>query len=296
MQVPPIKIVRSRYLLTVENERKFSLFPEACIRGALGYLLFDWAKLYFDEGDFFKSELCIRLYEALVGPFPEKKIVVREATPPKMGMLFVAKDESGADLFLLELTLFGDNEDLLHLFTVALRRLGTEGVGRSGIRYSVHTKINTQIGILSDFISDTPLENDIIDVELQLYSPMTLKAYGGRILDAWDQDAFARNLYNRVELLCGALKIPFDFACSLSDFVDAFMSLDCRCMTKPVSRKRFSSRQKQSIVCAGFTGRVQIKSVPPLVVNLLLWGEQLAVGKNTTFGGGRYRLQRLVNL
>lgn len=101
-------------------------------------------------------------------------------------MLFVAKDESGADLFLLELTLFGDNEDLLHLFTVALRRLGTEGVGRSGIRYSVHTKINTQIGFLSDFISDTPLENDIIDVELQLYSPMTLKAYGGRILDVWD--------------------------------------------------------------------------------------------------------------
>lgn len=83
MQVPPIKIVRSRYLLTVENERKFSLFPEACIRGALGYLLFDWAKLYFDEGDFFKSELCIRLYEALVGPFPEKKLLSAKRLLPK---------------------------------------------------------------------------------------------------------------------------------------------------------------------------------------------------------------------
>ena len=283
-------MVRSRYILTVDNEQEFSFFPEACIRGALGYLLFDWANQCLEKSNPFQAELCIRLYETLVGPFPNKRIEIREATPPKMGMLFIAKDESQSSTFLLELALFGDNDDLLPLFAAALRQLGSEGVGNEAVRYRVHTKIVSQVGALSDFIEEALDESAPYDVELYFCSPTMLKAYGGRLLSDWDQEAFARNLYNRVELLCNALGVPFDFTYSLSDFVDVFVSLESSSSTRRVSRERYSSRQHQKVNCSGFTGSVLIKNVPPTVISLLQWGELLAVGKNTTFGSGRYRL------
>ena len=291
MQVPAIKMVRSRYILTVDNEREFSFFPEACIRGALGYLLYDWANQCFEKNNPFKAELCIRLYEALIGPFPNKQVEIREATPPKMGMLFITMDESQSGTFLLELTLFGDNDDLLHLFTAALKQLGDEGVGNEAVRYKVHTKIVSQVGILSDFIAENLNESAPQNAELLFCSPTMLKAYGGRLLNDWDQEAFARNLYNRIELLCNALNVPFDYAYSLSDFVEIFVSLECSGSTRLSPRMRYSSRQHQKINCSGFTGAVQIKNVPPAVMCMLQWGEQLAVGKNTTFGAGRYNLQ-----
>ena len=291
MQVPTIKMVRSRYILTVDNEREFSFFPEACIRGALGYLLYDWANQCFEKSNPFKAELCIRLYEALIGPFPNKQVEIREATPPKMGMLFITMDESQSGTFLLELTLFGDNDDLLHLFTAALKQLGDEGVGNEAVRYSVHSKIVSQVGLLSDFIVKNLNDSAPQNAELLFCSPTMLKAYGGRLLNDWNQEAFARNLYNRIELLCNALNVPFDYTYSLSGFVEAFGLLECSCSTRLFSRIRYSSRQHQKINCSGFTGSVQIKNVPPAVMCMLQWGEQLAVGKNTTFGAGRYNLQ-----
>ena len=291
MQVPAIKMVRSRYILTVGNEQEFSFFPEACIRGALGYLLYEWANQCLEKSNPFKAELCIRLYEALVGPFPNKQVEVREATPPKMGMLFITKDESQSSTFFLELTLLGDNDDLLHLFSAALKQLGHEGVGNEVVRYSVHSKIVSQVGILSDFIAENLNESAPQNAELLFCSPTMLKAYGGRLLNDWDQEAFARNLYNRIELLCNALNVPFDYAYSLSDFVEIFVSLECSGSTRLSPRMRYSSRQHQKINCSGFTGAVQIKNVPPAVMSMLQWGEQLAVGKNTTFGAGRYKLQ-----
>ena len=291
MQVPAIKMVRSRYILTVDNEQEFSFFPEACIRGALGYLLYEWANQCLEKSNPFKAELCIRLYEALVGPFPNKQVEVREATPPKMGMLFITKDESQSSTFFLELTLLGDNDDLLHLFSAALKQLGHEGVGNEVVRYSVHSKIVSQVGILSDFIAENLNESAPQNAELLFCSPTMLKAYGGRLLNDWDQEAFARNLYNRIELLCNALNVPFDYAYSLSDFVEIFVSLECSGSTRLSPRMRYSSRQHQKINCSGFTGAVQIKNVPPAVMSMLQWGEQLAVGKNTTFGAGRYKLQ-----
>jgi len=293
MQIPAIKIVRSHYTLTVENAQKFSQFPEACIRGALGYLLYDWANQFSNADNPFKAELCIRLYETLVGAFPNKEIEVREATPPKMGMLFVTKSPSAQNVFELELTLFGDNDDLLHLFSVALRRLGAEGIGREFIRYTVHSKIISQVGILSDFIKEFPQSLDALDVELSFYSPTTLKALGGFLLEDWDKEAFARNLYNRIELLCKALNVPYAPKYTLFEFVNVFTSLECCCLTSSAPRKRFSSRQHQRVDCSGFTGNVLIKQVPRPVLEMLLCGEQLAVGKNTTFGNGRYNLTTL---
>ena len=293
MQVPTIKMVRSRYILTVDNEQVFSFFPEACIRGALGYLLFDWANQCFEKNNPFKAELCIRLYEALIGPFPNKQVEIREATPPKMGMLFITMDESQSGTFLLELTLFGDNDDLLHLFSVALRQLGIEGIGNEAVRYRVHTKIVSQVGVLSDFIVEALDESAPQDAELYFCSPTMLKAYGGRLLSDWDNEAFARNLYNRIELLCNTLGVHFNFTYSLQSFVDIFVSLECSSSTKMSPRERYSSRQHQIINCSGFTGSVRIKNVPPAIMSMLLWGGLVAVGKNTTFGSGRYRVSIL---
>ena len=282
--------MRAFYSLVVENGKKFGFFPEACLRGALGYLLMEWFSFYRQTGqdDFLK--LVVRLYEALIGEFPNKSIEKKQATPPKMGMLLVRHKGSLDSDFLLELTFFGNNADLLPLFGEALKVLGMEGIGRSGIRFKVDSQVGVRTGFLYDFVCDRFLPSGA-DVELDFYTPTTLKAYGGTFLNVWSSDAFARNLWQRLTLLCSLMNVVCDSLLPENEFIDEFVSLECSSRVEPVNRDRYSSRQKKKIDCSGFMGNVVLKNVPEPIYTMLLWGEVVAVGKNTTFGNGRYRIK-----
>ena len=292
MITPNIKIVRAYYRLLTENGERFGIFPEACIRGALGYLLMDWVVLYQQAGQSDSLEQTVRLYEALVGEFPNKIVENRTATPPKNGMLLVRCDGASCSEFLLELTFFGDYADLLPMFGEALKTLGMEGVGQAGVHYDVDSQVGVREGFLYDFVCDQIMPESA-NVALDFYTPTTLKAYGGIFLNVWSSDAFARNLWQRLNLLCSSQNVACSMPFTEQQFIDAFVTLKSFSSVEPVRRGRYSSRQKKKIDCSGFSGRVVLKDVPKIILTILLWGEIIAVGKNTTFGNGRYRLQLL---
>ena len=58
------------------------------------------------------------------------------------------------------------------------------------------------------------------------------------------------------------------------------------------NRFKLSSRQKKRIDCSGLTGQVHLKNISPDAGRILSIGAQIGVGKNTTFGGGRYTISR----
>lgn len=53
---------------------------------------------------------------------------------------------------------------------------------------------------------------------------------------------------------------------------------------------RYSSRQKTKISMSGFIGEVTYGKLPEELLEILLWGENLHIGKGTVFGMGKFKL------
>lgn len=285
MAVPAIKMSRVYYTLLADKSFQAPFFPEACMRGALGYLLMDWIGECRSVRSA-KFEQVVRLYEALIGAVPWRKQTV--ATPPKMAMLLIRSIDSKKHEYHLELTLFGENLDLIQVFQDALVQLGREGVGNSSVKFDVSPDVRMKFGSLADIVL---IESSCsLDVQIDFFTPTTLKAYGGEFLQHWDSDAFARNLYNRISLLSDALGVDYNPLYSLEEFVTMFKKIPYKDDSERIFRKRYSSRQRISIDYSGFVGHVILKSVSCEILPYLMCGELLGVGKNTSFGGGRYSL------
>ena len=54
--------------------------------------------------------------------------------------------------------------------------------------------------------------------------------------------------------------------------------------------QRYSSRQERKMSLGGVVGTIQLREVPPALRTLLTVGQMVHVGKNATFGLGKYRL------
>ncbi len=59
---------------------------------------------------------------------------------------------------------------------------------------------------------------------------------------------------------------------------------------RPISVKRYSNRRNSSMPLNGIKGRLVIRDVSEEVLTLLLGGELLHIGKNTSFGYGGYKV------
>ena len=58
----------------------------------------------------------------------------------------------------------------------------------------------------------------------------------------------------------------------------------------PVHVERYSSRRDSRMILKGLVGEIFLDDVPEEVKGLLLAGELIHVGKNTSFGFGRYEI------
>ena len=54
--------------------------------------------------------------------------------------------------------------------------------------------------------------------------------------------------------------------------------------------RRYSNHRKSAMALEGITGRLTVDSIPEEYLDILLAGELIHIGKNTSFGFGRYRI------
>jgi len=59
---------------------------------------------------------------------------------------------------------------------------------------------------------------------------------------------------------------------------------------RSVSVQRYSSTQDRKMILSGIKGIVQLDLIPDHIMPLLIAGELIHIGKNTSFGFGRYRV------
>lgn len=129
-------------------------------------------------------------------------------------------------------------------------------------------------------------------VVLRLVTPLRLKL-DGRIARDFTPADLARSLARRanaLSLLYGAGEPVFDER----SVARAGREVDCvRSDLRRVEVRRYSSRQRQRMNWPGLMGEVEWRG-PGLarLWPLLCWGERAQVGKATTFGFGRYALER----
>ncbi|MCQ2103258.1 MAG: hypothetical protein MJY98_08555 [Fibrobacter sp.] len=120
---------------------------------------------------------------------------------------------------------------------------------------------------------------------------MTLRQFGGQIIDCWDKFSFASNLVQRAVQLNQFYGTGESLNWNTADLVSDFDNVVCWDDTACWHRNRVSSRHGNRVNYSGFCGVVFMHDITKENYDLLRIGEQLAVGKNTVFGSGGYKLQ-----
>ena len=196
------------------------------------------------------------------------------------------------------LILFGNAIVYFSQFLQAFQLLGMNGIGKNHSKYvirSIRNSLNEDLLVdgqiymknfklltIWDYIEyRKPKVSD--KVRLIFHTPLTLK-YRGELQSCFDMEAILSAIERRNYILncftgvdCGRLEL-MDFPAKVYEEV------------KNRSVQRFSSTQDKKINLKGITGFVDVEGVDELVKLLLIAGELIHIGKNSSFGFGKYTI------
>lgn len=199
--------------------------------------------------------------------------------------------------------LIGKAIELLPYFILSFSNLGKSGLGAGRGKFSLQKvesgdreiylgEPETLIGephilCISDLTSGIDLDRR--RVKFNFLTPVRMK-YNGRFTDEPEFHILIRNLLRRVSNLayfhCG-LTPDVD----LQDMISAAKDISAGSNnTRWYDWHRYSSRQKTGMELGGLLGDITYAGHLERFIPLLLLGEYVHVGKNTSFGLGRYGL------
>lgn len=287
--------------LHLEKPDPVSSFPVSTLRGGFGITL---RKLVCPTIEITCNNCILRhncVYAYLFETVPQKNAprLQNYKAVPHPFTLWCSQQGSTLSVSLL---LIGKAIPYLPYFIYTLRKLGTQGLGKNHNRYEL-TNVTTGDTILyengsddvkMDFIRDSvTFKQDTArngSCTIEFYSPLVLRK-GGRPVDGYDHYSFFSTLLRRLSSL-------YVIHCNGTNFEDTKPLLSCwteqvNAQTSLVytSATRFSTRQQQHIDYDGFTGKIKLSGNIGSFMPFLKAGEIVAVGKNTAFGFGRYRVE-----
>lgn len=306
-----IRYTKLRISLMFIEEAEVPQNKASALRGGMGEMLLR-ANCIHDR----KCEDCDFMSECIVqrimySKFDKKPDFV--TTGESIGYIVVCRDYCNyvraGDKILFELILFGKNIVYLNQYLQAIYALGQNGLGNAQARFRVHSVVNLK--------GEPVLENgniymeryrretvmDYVDYRLRqlnpeetesyiihLMTPMTVK-YQGEFLTELSAEALVQAVRRRIymldcfedmdgeEVYCKELSIP---EISQQD-------------TYLYSVHRMSFRKNRKITLKGLRGTAVISKVSDELLILLLAGELVHVGKNTSFGFGKYKLEKCID-
>jgi len=287
--------------LQLDNAASVSRFPAATLRGGFGSTL---RRLVCPTTDLQCSACllrnnCVYCYLFETTPSPDSVRLKNYKAVPHPFTLWC--DQTGAVL-RIELLLIGKAIQYLPYFIYTLRKLGTQGLGKEYVKFEIESVRTDAIEVFRNGSENVNMHFDNDNLHfftgedsdgtctLDIYSPMLLRK-DGRNVNGFDSYAFMSTLLRRITSL-------YVFHCDGDNFDNCKDLLDCwvsdikaDAQLKIVRNTRFSTRQQRQIDYDGFAGTVTLTGNIGRFLPLLQAGEVLAVGKNTAFGFGRYRIR-----
>jgi len=208
------------------------------------------------------------------------------------------------DKLKFNLLLFGKTIMYFHQFLEAFEALGKAGLGSEHSKFEIKAITNSlnkaiyidkqcdmsqyQVLKISDYVSyrQKQLEHWKIENKLVFKTPLTLK-YRGEFLQEYQMEPILTAISRRIFMLDCYEGIDNDyyqkeeFKIPVIKYQEHFL----------VSVKRYSQRKKESMIFKGIKGHCSVEEWYPEIMPLLLAGELIHIGKNTSFGFGRYRIK-----
>ncbi len=303
-RVLQVRYVKLHFGLQVTEDTRLPVNKVSAIRGGIGEMLLRANCIRDRQCDRcdFESECIVR--RTLYSRFDQKPDFV--TTGDSVGYVLECEnyneDFQEGDVLEFHLILFGKTIVYFSQFLQAVCQLGMAGIGKAHARYAVVSVQNTtgkeilrgseifmehyRVRTLWDYVAyrqrgltgQGPLNR------IRFHTPVTLK-YQGKMQQSLSLEAMIPALCRRIYML------------------DCFEGMSCEQLrwdgawpkvrkehSRPVSVCRYSSTQDQKMPLRGIKGELHLEEIPKELIPLLLAGEVTHMGKNTSFGFGRYRL------
>ncbi len=215
------------------------------------------------------------------------------------------KEFCAGDLIEFNLILFGRTIVYFNQYMQAFFALGNEGIGKNHSRFRIVSVTNAkrqklfsegmiymkqyQIRTIWDYVKYRvrQIQENGCKNRLVFRTPLTLK-YQGEFLDEFHMEAIWNAVRRRVYMLeCyeGITGNIYNLEYDEVMFPDIVMQEH-----DWITVRRYSSTQDRKMSLTGIKGYVDLDIFPEDVLQILLAGELTHIGKNTSFGFGRYRI------
>lgn len=302
-----IHYTKTHFILTMLHDTTLSSHKVSALRGGIGTMLLQ-SNCIGDK----QCDTCFFAEECLVQRIMYSKFEIKPdyiTTGESVGYILECENRKrkfkNGDNLEFDLILFGKSIIYFSQFLQALYTLGQCGLGAnqshfaiSGIQNENGKDIlcngnimmpNYQPSILKTYIekrlNDFQNITETSTILLTFQSPTTIK-HQGKIQSSFNIEAVLNSITRRIEMLNyyeGNPMIGKDLITTIPE------TLTQASYTEEV--KRYSSRHKQKIKLRGITGSISLTNVDNETLAILLAGELLHIGKNTSFGFGKYTIK-----
>lgn len=200
------------------------------------------------------------------------------------------------------LLLFGKTIVYFNQYMQAIYALGQQGIGKYNSKFVVvevkNSKLqpilkgntlymaNYKIQTVKDYVCyrKKQLEERGCQYKLVFDTPLTLK-YQGKFIQKFDCSALFSSVKRRIYMLNCFEGIETTIQEMETKELE-IVSQECKLQ----GIERYSSRQGGKMMLRGIVGSVEVETWSEKELELLLAGELLHIGKNTSFGFGHYRV------
>ena len=299
-----IRYIKLHFTLRFPEDSVLPVNKPSALRGGIGEMLLR-ANCIRDR----KCEQCDFEPECIVRRVMYSKMEIQPgfmSAGDSVGYVVECEDyrdhlQAGEELGF-QLILFGKNIVYFNQYMQALYALGQQGLGKEHARFVIAGVTNSlkqnilkgnniymksySVNLLADYAEYRMNQlRGREEVKIRLQSPLTIKK-NGEFLKEPDIRAVLEALWRRLYMLnC------FEGIEMKEHFPDIFPVPEMRsAVYRPVRIKRYSNRTNSGMPMEGVEGTLTISRVTEDVMRLLAAGELIHIGKNTSFGFGRYRI------
>lgn len=301
----PIRYTKLHFTLRFMEDTVLPKYKASALRGGMGEMLLR-ANCIRDR----KCEGCDFESECLVRRILYSKMEIRPEFMTKGDSVgYVIECENYQTTFLtgeelrFNLILFGKTIVYFSQILNAFYALGQMGVGKDHSRFEIASVTNTkgepilqngnvmmqryQVETVSDYVNYRlqKHQNAQGTLVIKFRSPLTLK-YRGEYLREFQMDAICEAIKRRIYMLDCFEGIAQESGRSEELPIPEMIRQEHRQVEVP----RFSNHQQTKMLLKGIEGQAEIEKASEELLKLLFAGELIHIGKNTSFGFGRYRV------
>ena len=318
------KAAKFNFEIKAENDALLPDYKGSTFRGAFGHIFKDvmcvshtgeCGECSFDKVCMFKkifdspppsNSTKLRNYSAVPHPY-----VIE---PPLDQKNFYKKNE----IIKFSLILIGQAISLFPYFAYSFGLAGKKGIGRQKKGKFIMTKItndkdeellyyykNDELKSINnyyyidDFIQEK--NSETFSVNLKFITPTRIM-FNEKLVSEPEFHIYIRNTLRRISNLnffhCINLndgdKSEPELELDFNYYIEKSVSVNSKKSLKWYSLDRYSNRQKTHMKLSGFIGDISFENVPPEYLWIIKLGELVHIGKNTTFGHGKYSITSIV--